>query len=581
MLLKNGALGLALVLLVLFIFLSGRVAFWVAIGMPAAYLAALGAMSVLGMSLDMVSMFALTMGVGIVVDDAIVVSEHTTTLHRRGIHHLDAARQAAQIMFPPVLAASLTTIAAFLPVLMLGAEVGNIIAPIPIALTLIILGSLIECFLIMPSHLKTSLKRMERLEKKGPRKFDVAFNHFRDHHVIPLIRGAYAKKGFTVVATLCMFIISINLLSSGRILFEFFMTPEVDTMHANVSFSPGITDDVTEQMVYELARSAREAETILTNGEGGLIKYGVGSIGESSSGRGLSINNTTGSHVGAYTIELVTGDEREIRNIPFMKTWKESTRLMPGIENFIIFESAAGGPPGRDLDIRIIGDNMQTTKLAALELRKELRNLPGLIAVTDDLPFGKQEIILELTPEGEAMGFSAQEVARQVRLRNLGGLMIIDFIDMKNKGDQRKVHQRMKAAMSDDKAKHNILPISQLGIMQITRQRHEESNASGIYEGCPYCRGRGIVKSPRAVSIEIQRRIISSVRKIRVEPLRRELKFKVYLHPTTLRRLRGPDASLIRRMERNYDFTLTFEAAESFHVENFKVIDETTEKEIL
>ncbi|MFP6886141.1 MAG: Rne/Rng family ribonuclease, partial [Opitutales bacterium] len=173
------------------------------------------------------------------------------------------------------------------------------------------------------------------------------------------------------------------------------------------------------------------------------------------------------------------------------------------------------------------------------------------------------------------------EVARQVRLRNLGGLMIIDFIDMKNKGDQRKVYQRMKAAMSDDKAKHNILPISQLGIMQITRQRHEESNASGIYEGCPYCRGRGIVKSPRSVSIEIQRLIISSVRKIRVEPLRRELKFKVYLHPTTLRRLRGPDASLIRRMERNYDFTLTFEAAESFHVENFKVIDETTEKEIL
>ena len=123
MLLKNGALGLALVLLVLFIFLSGRVAFWVAIGIPAAYLAALGAMSVLGMSLDMVSMFALTMGIGIVVDDAIVVSEHTTTLHRRGIHHLDAARRAAQIMFAPVLAASLTTIAAFLPVLMLGAEV--------------------------------------------------------------------------------------------------------------------------------------------------------------------------------------------------------------------------------------------------------------------------------------------------------------------------------------------------------------------------------------------------------------------------------------------------------------------------
>ncbi|HAW97244.1 MAG TPA: ribonuclease E/G, partial [Opitutae bacterium] len=112
---------------------------------------------------------------------------------------------------------------------------------------------------------------------------------------------------------------------------------------------------------------------------------------------------------------------------------------------------------------------------------------------------------------------AAMEVARQMRLRNLGGLVIIDFIDMKNKGDQRKVFQKMKGAMADDKAKHNILPISQLGIMQITRQRHDESNSSGVYEPCPYCSGRGIVKSPRAVSIEIQRKITNMVRCFRVE----------------------------------------------------------------
>ena len=175
---------------------------------------------------------------------------------------------------------------------------------------------------------------------------------------------------------------------------------------------------------------------------------------------------------------------------------------------------------------------------------------------------------------------AAVEVARQARLRNLGGLLIIDFIDMKNKSDQQKVYRRMKQVMANDKAKHNILPISQLGIMQITRQRHEESNASGIYEGCPYCSGRGIVKSPRSVSIEIQRRISSAVRSIRANETRRELKFKVYLHPNNLRRLRGPDAELVRRMERNYDLDLAFEAAESFHVENFKIIDEETEQEL-
>ena len=175
---------------------------------------------------------------------------------------------------------------------------------------------------------------------------------------------------------------------------------------------------------------------------------------------------------------------------------------------------------------------------------------------------------------------AAMEVARQMRLRNLGGLVIIDFIDMKNKGDQRKVHQKMKMAMADDKSKHNILPISQLGIMQITRQRHDESNSSGIYEPCPYCMGRGIVKSPRAVSIEIQRKITSMIRRFRIEEGKEDLSLKVFLHPSALRRLRGPDSKLIDRMERNYGLKLAFEAAETYHVENYKVIDESSGKEV-
>jgi ribonuclease G len=175
---------------------------------------------------------------------------------------------------------------------------------------------------------------------------------------------------------------------------------------------------------------------------------------------------------------------------------------------------------------------------------------------------------------------AAGEVCRQMRLRNLGGLVIIDFIDMKNKGDQRKVFQKMKSSMSDDKAKHNILPISQLGIMQITRQRHDESNSSGIYEPCPYCSGRGIVKSPRAVSIEIQRKITSVVRRFREENINAETNLKIFLHPSTLRRLRGPDSKLIDRMERNYGLKLNFEAAETYHVENFKLVDESTNNEI-
>ena len=175
---------------------------------------------------------------------------------------------------------------------------------------------------------------------------------------------------------------------------------------------------------------------------------------------------------------------------------------------------------------------------------------------------------------------AAAEVARQMRLRNLGGLVIVDFIDMKNKSDQRKVFQKMKSSMAEDKAKHNILPISQLGIMQITRQRHDESNSSGIYDSCPYCVGRGIVKSPKSVSIEIQRKLASIVRRLKLEADRTNMSVKIFLHPGVLRRLRGPDAKLLEKIEKNYDVNLNFESSDSYHMENFKFVDESNGKEI-
>ena len=357
MLVSNGLTGLLLVLLVLFFFLNGWVAFWVAVGIPVAFLAALGTMSVLGLSLDMISMFALIMGIGIVVDDAIVVAEHTTTLHRRGMNYDDAARLGAKRMFPPVLAAMLTTVAAFLPVLMVGNDVGNIISAVPITLTLIIIASLIECFLILPHHLRTSMKKITQKQQSTIRTFDIYFNKFRDQTVLPIVEKTFNKKGFTVIATICLFIASTSLLSTGRVNFEFFDTPESDTIHANFSFSPGTPDNVTRKMVQELAQSVQATEIKLTGEIGSLVNYGVGNIGRSDSGRGNLTNNISGGHIGSYTVEMVPGDIRGVRNIEFMEAWENETKLMSGIESFVIFESPTGGPPGRDLDIRIISED--------------------------------------------------------------------------------------------------------------------------------------------------------------------------------------------------------------------------------
>ncbi|MGI9342664.1 MAG: efflux RND transporter permease subunit, partial [Gammaproteobacteria bacterium] len=181
MLMTNGMTGLGLVLIVLFVFLNFRVAFWVAMGIPIAIMAAFGGMYLLGMTLNMISMFAIIMGLGIIVDDAIVVAEHTEMLHRRGMSPEEATMTAATVMFAPVLAASLTTIAAFFPILTVGREVGRIIREMPVTVMLVIGASLVECFLVLPNHLKHALRNMDaKAEPKAPSGFKKRFIDFRD-----------------------------------------------------------------------------------------------------------------------------------------------------------------------------------------------------------------------------------------------------------------------------------------------------------------------------------------------------------------------------------------------------------------
>ncbi len=175
---------------------------------------------------------------------------------------------------------------------------------------------------------------------------------------------------------------------------------------------------------------------------------------------------------------------------------------------------------------------------------------------------------------------AAREAARQIRLRNMGGLIILDFIDMKNARDRKAVLNCMKDNMSDDKAKTHILPISELGIMQMTRQRHQESNSRGIYTCCPYCGGRGSVKSARTMSVEIQRQLMSVVRHLRAKGMEGTVRLKTLLHPTVLERLRIEDEQILVEMEEFYNVELSFLADPSYHMENFKIVDPDTEKEI-
>ena len=173
---------------------------------------------------------------------------------------------------------------------------------------------------------------------------------------------------------------------------------------------------------------------------------------------------------------------------------------------------------------------------------------------------------------------AADEIARQLRLRNMGGLIVLDFIDMKSRRDQQHVYARVKEGLRRDKAKTHILPISQLGLMEMTRQRHSESVRSAVYDDCPYCKGRGKVKSAVTMSVEIQRKLAEILKKRDRDES--DFQLKIVVHPSVLTRLKTEDEKLINEMEKRYYGKLLFRSDPVLHAEEFRIFNGVTNEEL-
>ena len=187
---------------------------------------------------------------------------------------------------------------------------------------------------------------------------------------------------------------------------------------------------------------------------------------------------------------------------------------------------------------------------------------------------GKDQDALILKVNLEA----AEEITRQLRLRNMGGLIVLDFIDMKSGRDRQQVHNRMRDGLRRDKAKTHILPISQLGLMEMTRQRHSESVRAAVYDDCPYCKGRGKVKSTETMSVEIQRKLQEILKKRTRDE--NDFQLRIVVHPTVLDRLRTEDEKHLIEMEKRYFGKLSFRADTGMHAEQFKIVNVETNEEL-
>jgi multidrug efflux pump subunit AcrB len=421
LLLTNGLGGLVLVVGILFLFLHSRVAMWVAVGIPVSFMATLFVMYLFGGSINMISLFGLIMALGIIVDDAIVVGEDALSHYQSGERSLQAAEGGARRMFAPVLSSSLTTVASFLPLMLIGGIIGNILFDIPFVVICVIVASLFESFLILPGHLRHAFHKIHHAESTPFRKrLDNKFNYLRDEIFRPVVEAAVNYRWVTIAITTGLFIVCIGLLAGGRIQFTFFPSPEGTTVNANARFTAGTPSIKVAGFLEHLNSSLEQTKVELGTD---IIDVAVTRLGSATSAGG-SREAQTGERFGSVQLELISPDAREIRNSEFIRAWRKNITLPPGIETFTLSERRSG-PPGQDIDVRLTGATPELLKQAGHEVALSLKQFSGVSAIEDDMPYGQEQLIYKIKGQGEVLGLTVNNVGRQLRAAFDGQLVQI------------------------------------------------------------------------------------------------------------------------------------------------------------
>ncbi len=424
LLLKNGVSGLLLVLGILYIFLSGRVAFWVAVGIPTSFLGALAVIYLFGGSINMISLFGLIMTLGIIVDDAIVVGEDALAHYQYGEDPLMAAEGGALRMLAPVASSSLTTIAAFLPLMMVTGIIGHILFDIPFVVICVLIASLIESFLILPGHLRHSFhKNHHKPNGELRQKLEDGFNKFRNLYFRPLLVHAIDHRGTTLTLAVCSLALAISMVVFGQVKFQFFPQPESTVIIASVKFAAGTPPEQVHDFAQQLEQKLNETDKALS-GEKSLIAAQVLQLNTASFDGGRNFQN--GNQYAMLQVELLQPDERDVRNDTIIENWQARLEQPAGVEQLSI-SSPRGGPPGLDLDIFLSGAEAISLKHAAEDLAQEMKKFDGLSNILDDLPYGRQQYIFELTPLAQSAGLTIAEVGRQLRAALDGQLLQIFY----------------------------------------------------------------------------------------------------------------------------------------------------------
>jgi multidrug efflux pump subunit AcrB len=478
LLLRNMGFGLVLVAVLLGIILNRRLAFWVTLGIPVSFCFGLIFLPPFDISINMVSLFAFIMVLGIVVDDAIIIGENIYRKQEEGMAPLPAAVEGAIEVGLPVIFSVLTTIVAFAPLLLAGGMMGRIMRNLPIVVIVVLLGSLVESLFILPAHLAGSHKKIEARKKRKKEDNIVARN------VKAFIAGPYTRfvsfcvkwRYATVGLGLAVLLLTLGTFTGGWLKFTFFPPVEGNVMSCMVTMPAGTPVKRTVEVIERLEKTAQEALAELDKQRPEdappLFEQSISLVGLQLSQRGAGVNEI-GGHLAQIWIQVLEGEKREYRTKDLIKAWREKMGPVPDAEA-ITFEGElfhAGNP----VEVHLSHDDPDRLLQAADDLKDELNRFPGVFDVSDSFLPGKDEMQLKLKPAAKSLGISLNDLAQQVRhafygaeaLRLLRGQdevkVLVRYPDAERRSLGDVEEMRIRTPLGDE------VPFSQVALVNMTQ----------------------------------------------------------------------------------------------------------------
>ncbi len=421
LLLRNGSLGLILVMICLGVFINVRLAFWVMMGIPASFLGALFLMPAFDVSINMISLFAFIMALGIVVDDAIVVGENIYTKRTEGLPLVAAAIEGAREVAVPVVFSIITNVVAFIPLLFVAGIMGKIMRIIPIVVCLAFLISLFEALFILPAHLGHSSRGSDKgvfgLMNRGQASIARGLEWAIGSLYRPLLLASLRNRYLTVAVGVAILIIVMGYVKGGYIAFIFSPSAEGDGAIASIQLPYGVP---VEETIRVQERVVNAANAVLARKGADSVSEGifahVGAAQPAGGGHGGDDRGSEGGHLAYVRVFLVSSDKRDFSAREFANLWREEAGQIPGVETLLFKSDDLGPGAGKSaIDIELSHKDMDVLEDAAVELAHALAQFPAVRDIDDGFTLGKPQYDFRVRPEAYSLGLSPAEIGRQVR----------------------------------------------------------------------------------------------------------------------------------------------------------------------